>query len=1334
MIEFAFASKKMLLALMLMGVVISNGWGQLCQAPITNYCDLVRNGSMDYAPTPPPTTGSVGWACSWANTPDPINPATNTPDYFYTGAGIVFCTNTAVNGGNTIYNIGVPENRFGTQNSVALNAQSHGGYCGFKVIGNIGAGDNHIVYEHFYQQLTSPMIANVVYTVSFQLSLAEYSQFVADEVGIFLSKDAPTNGPDNYHPFSSYANSTSTLNPAQSFTTGTYGYVETNKYTKPNGTIITNTNGWSTFTFNYTAIGGEEYLTVGGFGVNWMSRTAATLPLCFANVGNSGVDEAYYYIDEIHIIAQPSVLTIAATPVCPGQSSTLTSYINGVLNTTVPINWSATPTTAFSVNNQPSTTVGPLGFATTISATFEIAPACFSNTAQVNIVFKDPMVCCYLNPVPALIDTYTVGGAALPGSNINVALATQIWTPESNPFGGYIGHPIGDATTPITVFNKLIIPAGKDVTIRGMVFEFRPRGHANGGTAITGGAKVEVRNSTSSTRGGRLTLDQDANNPANKTIFTTWDKCEDFMWEGVEVWGGYPALPQNTFSTGKEGWFRMRNGSTIEKAYIGALAGRKGYFSASGPFYATLAPNTGGGVIQAYNKSQFLNCTYGTFFTPYSLPNQSVFDNTIFKTDVLFHSVDGAYPIAMALLNTCVDIEFMYCDFINYGPGGTLVYPQNPLVTYEYLYGIKAANTTFKVFGSAAQHGNFLNFNYAIKALYTHDLATPYIDRCDFYNNWRGVYIGSTKLMATVIRNKFMVMRYFANTGTEIKTAYGLYLDGDSGYKVEENEFTTYFYTPGTTDCIGTLVNNSGDQPNEIYKNTYHDIYKGIQTQNLNYGATPVVALTRPNDYGLQLICNIFDRIEDRDMGITSGGIDYHQGSNNQHPALNKFSHSHNVPLENDYFSYGVNGNPHESEIEYVHPSDLLYTPENLWYTAGGPATIGLLYNGTQFDPNTQCLTKLCDNCLPGFPILPIPDLKAKVSDYQSKLDSLNPLINDGMDSSLFLAINSATPRDSVKDLLLSKSPYLSDDVLIATIAPANGFSATNIGDVIIANSPVTARVQDSLNAITLPGSLVSQIAAAQTGVSTRHETLGGIHYYTSEIAFCQNDIVRNYLLTSNTQYVTDSVLDVMDDTTASMDETATDQYIKQGNYAKADSIINLLSQNPDKESVVKLKEILEYLTQNAQPLDSILTNTPYMQRVYDVVGNDRLEGYEKGRIILSLISGNVYEEPIDADFRREQRSMLLAPVTKPIDNSKLATLYPNPNNGQMQLNYKLSEEDIGVLRIMDITGRLIANYTLNNAENILNINQTVLDNGIYIYQVYVNGTIINSDKLIIVK
>jgi len=68
-----------------------------------------------------------------------------------------------------------------------------------------------------------------------------------------------------------------------------------------------------------------------------------------------------------------------------------------------------------------------------------------------------------------------------------------------------------------------------------------------------------------------------------------------------------------------------------------------------------------------------------------------------------------------------------------------------------------------------------------------------------------------------------------------------------------------------------------------------------------------------------------------------------------------------------------------------------------------------------------------------------------------------------------------------------------------------------------------------------------------------------------------------------------------------------------------------------------------------------------------------------------------------------------------------------------MIFEYAIKPSDTGVLKIYDLTGKLIEEYKLNSNNNKLTLN-TNLNNGIYLYQFIVNGKVMKSDKLIIIK
>ncbi len=78
--------------------------------------------------------------------------------------------------------------------------------------------------------------------------------------------------------------------------------------------------------------------------------------------------------------------------------------------------------------------------------------------------------------------------------------------------------------------------------------------------------------------------------------------------------------------------------------------------------------------------------------------------------------------------------------------------------------------------------------------------------------------------------------------------------------------------------------------------------------------------------------------------------------------------------------------------------------------------------------------------------------------------------------------------------------------------------------------------------------------------------------------------------------------------------------------------------------------------------------------------------------------------------------------------------LYPNPNNGSMMLDYNLKDNTNATLQIVDITGKLINTYKLQNNVGSLSINEQSLINGVYFYRILVGDKIIKTDKLVIIK
>jgi PKD repeat protein len=78
--------------------------------------------------------------------------------------------------------------------------------------------------------------------------------------------------------------------------------------------------------------------------------------------------------------------------------------------------------------------------------------------------------------------------------------------------------------------------------------------------------------------------------------------------------------------------------------------------------------------------------------------------------------------------------------------------------------------------------------------------------------------------------------------------------------------------------------------------------------------------------------------------------------------------------------------------------------------------------------------------------------------------------------------------------------------------------------------------------------------------------------------------------------------------------------------------------------------------------------------------------------------------------------------------------LYPNPNDGNMQVDYKIPENKTGILEIYDVLGRKLLNYSLSSGKNTFVISGSILNKGIYFYQATAGNKWISIGKIIVIK
>jgi hypothetical protein len=107
-----------------------------------------------------------------------------------------------------------------------------------------------------------------------------------------------------------------------------------------------------------------------------------------------------------------------------------------------------------------------------------------------------------------------------------------------------------------------------------------------------------------------------------------------------------------------------------------------------------------------------------------------------------------------------------------------------------------------------------------------------------------------------------------------------------------------------------------------------------------------------------------------------------------------------------------------------------------------------------------------------------------------------------------------------------------------------------------------------------------------------------------------------------------------------------------------------------------------------------------------------------------------LYEDECEAEANASRKK-------KPeniVNNNTLFNLFPNPNNGTMQLDYKLGSYSNAKFSLFDITGKLIQSINIETNEGSLNINEQNLRNGVYFYTILVGEKNIKTDKIVIIK
>jgi hypothetical protein len=841
-------------------------------------------------------------------------------------------------------------------------------------------------------------------------------------------------------------------------------------------------------------------------------------------------------------------------------------------------------------------------------------------------------------------------------------------------------------TTPHYIHNELTIDAGATLTVKSTV-------------SFAKNAKIIVK------RGGTLIIDTNGK-------LTNYNDCESYMWQGVEVWGD---VTKSQLTPGAQGKLIMKNGAIIENAVV-AVSNLRKTTTGYDPLYS-------GGIIQASN-SQFINCGQNVNIMFYNnfhpTTNTLLNDLSVFRDCKFIVNSPLADPTIspdkMVNLYNTIGVRFLGCEFKNTTPvKGIAIWSIDAKYTVDDL--------CLNPLCTSVKRNVFEGHKYAVYSSNSNPLLAVKINHAIFNNNKKdGVHLAGMNY-ATVTNCDFEV------NGALGAIASGLYLDNCKYYSVQNNNFTS----TATYSSVGIYVKDSKNGAHELYKNKFTNLNVGIMPLQDNSGATNIAD-------GLTMHCNEFIS-NSFDIAISSPsvsfpssiawvqGIQMPDGSglpgsiDPKKLVRNIYSAScAGTATENKYYIK----NSTYSNKAVIHASNQQAFTQPLPQPACSDLNVNVI-------PTTVLLTYQ-DDC-PDNTVLNKPVLSAKIvqlgTDVTAQKVALANLIDGGNTTTLLNAINSNMSPGNLKNLLMSKSPYLSDEVLIAYITKANTPPNGNLKEVIIANSPVTAQVKVKIDALNLPNGIKQQINAAQTGISARNAKEISIITTAYEKELAISDKIRYFLNDTTETNPVDSIIAILKQYPRSENSCeVVGAYLTKGDLVKAQAVVDSLEAINQLDDFCKFQKIIIQLNQTLEKCYKMQTDVSIKQQVEAAADDCTKDGCCNAQALLKQVFNYQYDEL--RMLPEEERSML-AFEEQSTESVNGLNVYPNPATNELNFVFNSSEAEAATIELRDVTGRLLETLQIKNGTTV-QLNVSAYENAIYLLSLNINGKFVENRKLVIVK
>jgi len=550
----------------------------------------------------------------------------------------------------------------------------------------------------------------------------------------------------------------------------------------------------------------------------------------------------------------------------------------------------------------------------------------------------------------------------------------------------------------------------------------------------------------------------------------------------------------------------------------------------------------------------------------------------------------------------------------------------------------------------------------------------------------------------------------------------------------------------------GITVNNTGEDANEVYNNYFETLTTGITSAGTNRDDD--------SDIGLCIKCNDFANVRS-DIYVTSvtnptggkQGIALNQGELAPNPLPGELGdptyNAGNIFSEeyNDYTIYNFSiDDANCSPVNYTYQG--VVSSNNTFKVKPDPVSSPNNYLSLIGDPNTEygskelsCPSNLSEyrSSLSGSKITYINESSIVTNKY----DTLELVIDGGNTTSLILDVNTSVSNESLelRQQLIDESPYLSDTVLKSAINKEDVLPNAMLRDVLVAN-PQSAKSVEVMNTLynkenTMPEYLVDEVLLGSNIMGEKDIIVSELSKHKTNRDKVFNELYNYYL--QDTLNNNDSLISLLQ---CALHQEA--RYKLARLYETLNDSLNTFSTISQIEDQFNLNEIEYENYDNFIELAELKWTMAHDTALVDsLYVNDLITISEQPKSIAGLYAKNMlitkgeiyYEEPHYFPIMTKSNKFENEVYETGDQLNHKLNIFPNPAKDYFTVETNIDNSfSSGTINLTTIYGKQIKQVILSKPQNQIIITTNSLSAGTYILNLEINGSIVASKKILILK